>query len=331
MSDRALLRIGDFVFVTRPLIMIPAWSFYLLGVRAASALAPEAATPGAVAGGLLCLTAILACAYLINQVFDRKSDALNDKGHYLTRGILSTRTVVIMALVFFVAATALFRMSAPAQRPALVAALALSLFYSLPPLRLCARPVLDLLSNALGYGGVAFAVGFAAVSPDHLSAWMRAIPYVFLVGATFLHTTILDVDGDRSSGKISTTVKIGVGWSALWSVLLAAAGAGWAVAVSWQADGDPVAPMLLIGGLVGFFIAYLRIRSAVAGEKPSPADIEHTSSGAVQLATALVALAAVIADYRFAIVLIPLVLLSRAYYRARFGLNYPGRSASQDA
>jgi len=311
--------------------MVPAWSFYLLGLQAASAVTSEPAAPGAVAGGLLCLTAILACAYLINQVFDRKSDALNDKGHYLTRGILSTRTVVIMALVFFVAASALFRMSAPAQRPALAAALALSLFYSLPPLRLCARPGFDLLANALGYGGVAFAVGFAAKSPDHLSAWMRAVPYVFLVGATFLHTTILDVDGDRRSGKISTTVKIGVGWSALWSVLLAAAGAGWAVAVSWQADGDPFAPMLLIGGLVGFFMAYLKIRSAVTGDTPAPVDIERTSSGAVQLATALVALAAVVADYRFAIVLIPLVLVSRVYYRARFGLSYPGPSASPDA
>jgi len=311
--------------------MVPAWSFFILGMRAASAFSREPVAREAIAGGLLCLTAILACAYLINQVFDRKSDALNAKGHYLTRGILSTRTVVIMALVFFIAAAALFRMSAPAQRPALVAALALSLFYSLPPLRLCARPVFDLLSNALGYGGVAFAVGFAAVSPDHLTAWMRAVPYVFLVGATFLHTTILDVDGDRRSGKISTTVKIGVGWSALWSVLLAAAGAGWAVAVSWQADGDPFAPLLLIGGLVGFFVAYLRIRSAVTAEAPAPADVERTSSGAVQLATALVALAAVVVDYRFAIVLVPLVLVARLYYRARFGLSYPGQPASPDA
>jgi 4-hydroxybenzoate polyprenyltransferase len=311
--------------------MIPAWSFFLLGLRSASLYASEPVASRSVAGGLLCLTAILACAYLINQVFDRKSDALNDKGHYLTRGIFGTRTVVIMAVLFFAVASTFFRMSAPAQRPALVAALALSLFYSLPPLRLCARPVLDLLSNALGYGGVAFAVGFAAVSPDHLFGWMRAVPYIFLVGATFLHTTILDVDGDRRSGKISTTVKIGVGWSALWSVLLAAAGTGWAVAVSWQADGDPFAPLLLIGGLVGFFVAYLRIRAAVSEETPSMAEVERTSSGAVQLATALVALAAVVVEYRFAFVLVPLVLLSRYYYRARFGLNYPGPSASPDA
>ena len=34
MTKRILLRIGDFIFVTRPLILIPAWSFYLLGARA---------------------------------------------------------------------------------------------------------------------------------------------------------------------------------------------------------------------------------------------------------------------------------------------------------
>ena len=38
-----------------------------------------------------------------------------------------------------------------------------------------------------------------------------------------------------------------------------------------------------------------------------------------------------VVEYRFAFVVIPLVLLSRTYYRARFGLNYPGPSASPDA
>lgn len=331
MSSRALLRIGDFVFVTRPLIMIPAWSFFLLGLRSGTAASGEPADPGAVMSGLACLTAILACAYLINQVFDRDSDALNDKGHYLTRGILSLRTVVVMSLGFFVVASVCFRLVAPAQRPALVAALALALFYSLPPLRLCARPGLDLLANALGYGGVAFVVGFAAASPENLYGWVRAVPYVFLVGATFLHTTILDVEGDRRSGKISTTVRIGVGWSALWSVLLAAAGTGWAAAVSWNADGDPFAPMLLGGALVGFFAAYVRIRGAVSADPPRPAEVNRTSSGAVQMATALVALAAVLVDYRFAFVLVPLLLFSRLYYRARFGLSYPGPPASPRA
>lgn len=331
MSSRALLRIGDFFFVTRPLIMIPAWSFFLLGLRAGTAAAGEPPPARVVMSGLACLTAILACAYLINQVFDRESDAHNEKGHYLTRGIFSARTVVIMALAFFAVASVFFRMSTSAQRPALVAALALALFYSLPPLRLCARPVLDLLANAVGYGGLAFAVGFAAASPEHLYGWMRAVPYVFLVGATFLHTTILDVEGDRHGGKTSTTVKIGVGWSALWAVVLAAAGTGWAAAVSWHADGDPFAPMLLTGAMVGFFAAYVRIRAAVSADPPRRDDVDRTSSGAVQLATALVALAAVLVDYRFAFVLVPLVLLSRLYYRARFGLSYPGPPASPDA
>lgn len=321
MAKRILLRIGDFVFVTRPLILIPAWSFYLLGARAGSSEPGGGAPAELLDAGLVCLTAILVTAYLINQIFDREADRLNHKGHYLTEGLLSVRTVVAMALVFFVVASIAFRNAVPAQRIPLAVSLMISLVYSLPPIRLCARPFVDLAANALGYGGLAFVIGFASRSELVISAWLQALPWVLLVGATFLHTTILDLDGDGRSGKITTSVKIGVGWSAFLAVLLAAAGTGWAWAVSWRGHSDLVAPVVLTIALAAFFYAYVRVgRAALSSGDGS----QRLSSNAVQLSTLTTTAAAAIFAPLYLLVLVPLVILSRFYYRARFGLRYPG-------
>ena len=331
MVKRVLLRAGDFVFVMRPLILIPAWSFYLLGMRAGRIEARGEPPAGGIAAGFVCLTAILITAYLINQVFDRESDRLNDKGHYLTRGLLSVRTVVLMAIAFFVLASATFRNVATLQRIPLVAALIVSLAYSLPPIRLCARPFADLVANAIGYGGLAFVTGFVSWSESPLIAWIRAVPWVFMVGATFLHTTILDAEGDGRSGKITTSVKIGAGWSALLSVLLAAAGTGWAWAVSWSSRGDLLSPVVLTISLVAFFVAYIRIRPLCVEGAAASEDLHRISSNAVQLATFTATGAAVLFAPLYLVALVPLVILARLYYRARFGLRYPGPAPARNA
>jgi 4-hydroxybenzoate polyprenyltransferase len=328
MVKRILLRIGDFIFVMRPLILIPAWSFYLLGMRAGRIEAHGEPPVGGAVTGFVCLTAILITAYLINQVFDRESDRLNEKGHYLTRGLLSVRTVVLMSVVFFAVASVTFRSVASLQRLPLAAALIVSLAYSLPPIRLCARPFADLAANAVGYGGLAFVIGFVSQSDTILASWMRAVPWILMVGATFLHTTILDVDGDGRSGKITTSVKIGVGWSALVSLLLAAAGTGWAWAVSWNSRGDLLSPVVLTISLIAFFYAYVRIRPLCSdGADAAAGELHRVSSNAVQLATFTATGAAVMFAPLYLVVLVPLVILSRVYYRARFGLHYPGPAA----
>ncbi len=324
---RFLIRLGDYVFVMRPLILVPAWSFYLLGAAAGRRMSGVASRPvGLVPDapdpfyyGIGCLTAILITAYLLNQVFDQESDRINDKGHFLTRGIFSVRTVVLMALVTFLIASYFFRFVDDAQRLPLVIAVVLSLAYSLPPLRLVARPFADLLANAIGYGGIAYVAGFAAWHPSAADASLLALPYVLLVGATFLHTTIMDVEGDKRSGKITTSVVIGAAPSAVLAWVLAAAGLVPALAVSLARFGDRLAPMILAVSTAVFVHAALRARRS--------GDVA-ASSNAVQWATVLIAIPAVIAWPVYLLLLLPLVVAARLYYRARFGVNYPGPAAS---
>ena len=327
---KTLLRLGDYVFVMRPLILVPAWSFYLLGAaagrRAAGATPPGfelfSSAPYGFYYGFACLTAILITAYLLNQVFDQESDRLNGKGHFLTRGIFSVRTVVLMAAVGFLFASYFFRFVAYAQGVPLILAVVLSLAYSVPPLRLVARPFVDLLANAVGYGGIAYVVGFGSWSPLVADATLLAVPYVLLVGATFLHTTILDADGDRDSGKKTTTVVIGVGASAVLACVLAVAGLVSALVISLARYGDWPPVMILA------VCAAVLVHSAVRLRRTG---VTASSSNAVQAATVMVTVPAVIAWPAYLILLAPIVAAARVYYSARFGITYPGPAGIRTA
>jgi 4-hydroxybenzoate polyprenyltransferase len=302
----AILRICDYLFVLRPVILIPAWSFYLIGA------AEGARSTGASFDGIpgpfeaFCLTAILATAYLLNQIFDRESDERNNKCLYLSRGIFRPRTLVLMAFAsFLVASWAFHRTEGEAKGP-LVLALALSLAYSLPPARLCARPFFDLISNSIGYGGIAFILGFAVFDVSRQAAIWGSIPWVLLVGATFLHTTILDFSGDRAAGKKSTTVLIGIRASAVTAAVLN----GCAFVFALAAGQTPAAVVTGVTLPVTVFPLFKRSIG--------------TSSFVIQTNTLVVTAAAAFAWPPYLVVVVPLILLSRFYHRRRFGFTYPG-------
>ena len=301
-----ILRICDFLFVLRPVILIPAWSFYLIG--AASGTRSTGTSVAAVPTPLtaFCLTAILVTAYLLNQIFDRESDERNNKCLYLSRGIFRPRTLVLMAVASFLAASlAYHRVDLGAKGP-LALALALSLAYSLPPARLCARPFFDLSSNAVGYGGIAFALGFGAVNASRDSAMWESIPWVLLVGATFLHTTILDFSGDRAAGKKSTTVLMGIRASAVTAVVLHGCAFVFAIATR-----DSVAA--IVTGLTLPVTVFPVFKRSIS-----------SSSFVIQTNTLVVTVAAAFAWPLYLAVVVPLIALSRFYHRRRFGFAYPG-------
>jgi 4-hydroxybenzoate polyprenyltransferase len=269
---------------------------------------------------------VLAAAYVLNQIFDLESDRLNGKGLFLSRRVFRPRTMLLIALLCFVGASLLYSNTRGVQRLPLVAALLLSLIYSLPPLRLCARPWWDLIANAVGYGGLAFAIGGGAVSNDAIPLVLGAVPWVLLVAGTFLHTTILDVEGDAASGKHTTTVVIGERRSALLSVAFAVAAFALSIGPRLR-DGrvDGLAVIVTGGALLAFLGAYIRL--ARARELPVAeryAIRSRTSSYAVQIPTALVAFAAAWKDPTFLVLILPLVAFAYVYNHARFGVSYPG-------
>ncbi|HEU4929505.1 MAG TPA: UbiA family prenyltransferase [Candidatus Krumholzibacteria bacterium] len=313
------------MFVLRPLIMVPAWSFYALGVHLPPVPTQVELFSVIVQPGFWCLTALLASAYVVNQIFDQESDRLNGKGLFLTHGVFRTRTMIAIALVCFLGASWLFQKVEGAQRIPLLAAMLLALAYSLPPLRLCARPGFDLVANAIGYGGLAFAAGAGGVSDYALQAFIDAYPWMLLVGATFLHTTILDVDGDAAAGKRTTTVAIGVMRSAALATVFSAAAFA-VILYRYLEKSGSWAAMIVAGAALGVVaVANVVIVRAEKGDiARRPGLRARSSSRAVQAITALIALWACVRDPMLLALIVPLIAAARYYYRARFFIRYPG-------
>jgi chlorophyll synthase len=289
------MRVLDFFFALRPLVMIPAWSFFVLGWAAAGGAAT--AFP-ALRFGLLSL--VLCGAYLVNQIVDRESDRINAKGFFLQRGIFAPRTYAwAAAACLVVGCGAAWVFDAAPQRTALAALLGLA--YSTPPVRLAARPGFDLAANALGYGVLAPAIGAGDVRLPVLLLAAGALA----VAAVFLHTTILDLDGDRRTGKRTSGTALGVRAGRGVAAVCALAGA----AAAWGAAPAPQRVATLV-------LAALTLAAALAPRR--------VASRAVCVAgTGVFALAAAVACPPFGIAVMGLVIATRIYYRRRFALAYP--------
>lgn len=284
------MRLLDAFFALRPLVLVPAWSFFLLGC--------DAAFP-ALRFGLL--SAVLAGAYLVNQVTDFESDRLNGKGLFLQRGIFTRHAYLWWGVGLAIGAlgVALLRQE---RFVWLGTAAALGFAYSVPPLRLVSRPGFDLAANALGYGGVALVLG--APSLPAVGA-LRFAACTLAVACVFLHTTLLDLEGDRRTHKRTSGVALG---PAAARAGAAAAGAA-AVACAVAAKSPGIAAASSATALL----------AAIALLRP-----EVVSSRTVVVgATAAFAVAAGVRFPAFLIALFLLVVATRLYYRHRFALRYP--------
>ena len=82
--------------------------------------------------------------------------------------------------------------------------------YSCKPAYFTGRPAADFLSNAIGFGLLAYAAGWF-IGGGYLSGdlFKTALPYVLLMSAGSISSTLPDISGDRKGGKITTAVKIG--------------------------------------------------------------------------------------------------------------------------
>jgi 4-hydroxybenzoate polyprenyltransferase len=207
------MRALDALFALRPMVLVPAWSFFLLGYGASP---PASHFPS---WRFLLFTLAMIGVHLANQVADRETDRINDKAYFLQRGIFSTREYVVAAAACLAIGLGLAWVRR--ESPALLSmAVALGLAYSVPPLRFSARPGLDLVANALGYGVVAPLLGAGGgLTLAFLACTACA------VGAVFTHTTLLDLEGDRRTGKRTVGVALGEGTARCLAAALAAGAA----------------------------------------------------------------------------------------------------------
>jgi len=300
---------ADYVFLLRPVILIPVWTFFLLGARHsgfAGSLYGAGAAP--VVGGLAAMTAVFGAAYIVNQITDREADRRSGKLFLLSHGIVPAAAAWAEAAVLAAGALALSYAFLPRDlMPFLAANLVLGAAYSIEPVRLKRRPVLDILANAAAIGLLSALGGWAAAGAEISGIGVLA-PYPVAVAAVHLSTALADVEGDRASGLMTSGV-------------LAGRRAGMAVSAVLMAGSAAAA--LYVGNATALAAALFSLPAfawslhAIFRGRDTDVLLPAKASTAVYL---------VAAGAHFP-VFIPAVaavlVLTRVYYARRFGIRYP--------
>jgi 4-hydroxybenzoate polyprenyltransferase len=306
---RVILALLDAVCITRPVVLIPVWGFALLGLDRGHAAGGGAAVGIWTAVWIGVFSLSVAAVYVVNQVADLDADAVNDGFPLLTKGGVSRRLAATTAAVCAAASTALPLLRLPMLSALAGAALAVGAVYCLKPLRLSGRPVLDFLANAVGYGGIAFGVGWVlSGAPTGLFTGrfaQAALPYVLLMCAGSISSTIPDMPGDAAAGKRTTAVVFGRMPAHCLALAMLVAGG-----VAGHLAGD-VQSVVCAALVVPLYLAYL-----VA---PQPALCEAT----YKVGGAILMLVAVVRFPLFGAAGLIVLLATRMYFRFRHKVNYP--------
>ncbi|MFO7914065.1 MAG: UbiA family prenyltransferase [Candidatus Krumholzibacteriales bacterium] len=298
---------ADYLFLLRPMILIPVWSFFLLGGYH-SAVGPEREinTPGIIAG-FISFTLLIGAVYIINQITDRESDRRNDKLFLLPRGIITIRAAVMemVALIAISFAIGIILMPA-AFNIILILSLLLGAAYSIEPVRLKRRGLLDIAANGAGIGFLAPLAGCISAGSD-ISNPQALLPYPLAVASVHLVTTLADMEGDRGCGLRTSGVLLGRHWSVITSVLL-------------------MLSALLAAFLTENSIAFYAVLFSLPFYLVLAGKDKHSAGRVLLPAKTATLIFAVAAGYAFRLYLpflAVVILLTRLYYRRRFGISYP--------
>jgi len=204
----------DLVFASRPVLWIPVWAFCALGYsRASGSSIGSLRGDFASMGLILCFSCAVGAVYVLNQIADRRVDRENGGCPVLLAGDISNRRGVWFSLVLTAIATVIpFVFGTPAVSVLSLAAVCLGILYSFKPFYLSGRPVGDFVTNATGYGIIAFGVGWilAGGTVSALVFFRAAAPYFFLMCGGSIGSTLPDVPGDRAGNKRTTAVAFGL-------------------------------------------------------------------------------------------------------------------------
>ena len=261
--------------------------------------------------GLLIYTFVMGGVYILNQIMDIETDRLNKKLFILSGGYITVRTAYIeMALLWLLAIGLSVRFGIIFVLFILLSIL-MGVMYSLPPIKLKGKPIMDTLSNGIGYGMINFGVGWLLLREFDPAMFAQFLPYFLSISAVFINTTIVDIEGDRKAGEITTGVFLGARSAHLVSTLVMA---GAIIAAYARRD-----YICLIPAATSF---PLFVYTAVFIAKNNRVHRKATIASFRLPGLLFTLITCVLYPVYFLIVLAVLVAM-RVYYKRRFGMTYP--------
>ncbi|MCX5752624.1 MAG: UbiA family prenyltransferase [Candidatus Krumholzibacteria bacterium] len=302
-------RLFDYIFLLRPMILIPVWTFFLLGAHHGATAAGIDVGASRLLAGLFSFTALLGAIYIMNQIADRAADLAGNKLFLLSKGIVSARAAWIEAAALVAVSFCAALLFLPLVFSGILAAsLALGAAYSFEPVRLKRRRVLDVLANAVGNGVLNTLAGWIAAGAP-LAGWPSLAPYPLAVASVHLATTLADMEADSKMGFRTSGAALGISRGLFVSTALM----GGAVVAAYLAGNTPALAASVLS--LPFFL--IPVRSVT-----SPA----RNGDALIPAKAATLIFSVAAGYLFPLYipfLAAVILLTRLYYARRFGMSYP--------
>jgi len=229
-------QILDYLAVIRPTLLFPVWTLLLLGYYRGQVFSgalssnlhlfglPIILKPSLeIVETILLFSMLMGAVYIINQITDAPTDNVNRKLYLVAQGFVDVKVLIIETTLLAIGAIVLgiyWFGNVLLYLSLIVLSIILGWIYSVPPVRLKGRPVLDLFANATGYGTVAFSLGWISGTNFSDSTLLNSLPYLLCVGATFINTTLPDIEGDKANEDITTGVFLGVKRATALSVIL---------------------------------------------------------------------------------------------------------------
>lgn len=313
------MKLLDYIFLLRPMLIIPVWTIALLGARSSlwrqRGLSPFRLDHFPFADFtssdvnlliLLGLATLLAGGiFVMNQIYDVASDKQNRKLFLLADGHLQLseawRIYVVTTIVAIVGA---FLLNWQLGILFTVGA-AIGVQYSHPKFRVRKDAYKSMRNNVLGHGMLAFLFGWVMYRNFDIEGVLMSVPYMLAVGAVYLNTTLPDIKGDKAAGKAT----YGIVWGTKHAQNVSLALVSSAIILSIMAADYGFA--IAAGVSLPFFIM-----ARVTGEV-------NYSVLATKVAILLLSAFAVLFFPPYLILLLLTIVITRTYYAKRFSLDYP--------
>ncbi len=313
------MKLFDYIFLMRPMLIIPVWTIAILGARAAEwrtrgnnpftldrypfidfsqddrQLLLTLAVSTLLAGGI----------FILNQIFDVESDRRNKKLFLIADGHVSlTEAWVLYILTTTLAIIGGFLINWQLGFLFVAGAL-VGLQYSLPAFRLREHPYKSFRNNMIGHGTLAFLFGWVLIQNFDIEGIIRSFPYMLAVGAVYLNTTLPDLEGDKAGGKRTYAMEWGPGKTLQTSFWMVAAAIVVSILVADYA-------FSLAAGISMLLFAIARRDKSIA-------------KGTLASKVSILALSLFAAIYfpPYLVIIALTIVATRIYYAARFSIQYP--------
>jgi len=321
---RFLSKVIDCFFLLRIPLLVPVWTIVLLGWITGR---PETVPGGILVTGawddpnvkrlmlsLVGFSLIVAFIYVVNQIVDIESDRINHKLFLLPHGFVSVRTAWVLALACALAGMIIALRGGWTLVVLFSLGLLLGVMYNLPPVRLKDRPIGGVIANCLGHGALTYLIGWYAAHCMHADVWatlrtglLASVSPALANGAVFLASTIPDAQGDQATGKVTFCVRYGLRTTSVCASLLCAgalAGVFLMPYHQWVMGATAVVSLALFAWL------------AVSGRR-------EMAYQAFRWPVLLLSATIAVMTPLYGVALLSTYVLSRIYYRHRFGIEYP--------